>query len=131
MRGHSQQVERARVFRIDIADKPVEALSVGKTTGAMMGHRSCERLFGTAPGIHGDARLTSVARPISSEPQIHLAGASVDPDRLIAGQRPRRPVLRVARNVRGGMKNEPAAIRTPCSNIRVILNNVGAVMMSL
>src|SRR5216684_158475 len=99
MCDHSQKMERTCVFFIGIADKPVEAFSVGETTGAMMRDRSCERLFGTASGLHGDAGLTSVARPISSKTQINLAGASVDPDRLIAGQRARRPIHRVTCNV--------------------------------
>ena len=105
MRDHPQQVERTCVFRIGIADEPVKAFSVDQTTGTMMSHRSCERLFGTAPGIHGDiskakaTRRASVARPIAPEAQIDLAGAAVDPDRLIAGQRARRPIRRIACNV--------------------------------
>src|ERR1700732_2877016 len=126
-------MERARVFRIGIADQPVEALSFGETAGAMMGHRSRERLFGTAPGIHGDVPnprgLTSVARPITPEAQIDLTGISVDPDRLIARQGARRPKRRITGDVRGGMKNQRATIiwwRQSC----LILNNVGAVMVS-
>src|SRR6266852_2890215 len=54
MGDNSQKVERARVFRIGVADEPVEALSVGETAGAMLCHRSGERLFRMAAGIHGD-----------------------------------------------------------------------------
>src|SRR3981081_2345830 len=130
MCDHAQKMERPRVFWVGIADRPIEALSVVQTAGAMMSHRSCESLFGTAPGVHGDARLTSVARPISSETQIHLARAAVDPDRLIAGQRARRPVHRVTCNVQGGMRNQPAAAKwRPRNNLCLILNDVGAVMM--
>src|SRR5260370_294755 len=129
MRGHSQQMESARVVRIGVADQAVEAFSVDQTSGAMMSHRCRERLFGTAPCIHGDAGLRSIAGPISSEAEIHLAGASIDPDRLIAGQRTRRPVPRVARDVQGRMRDEPAAIWSACNNVRIILNNVGAVMV--
>src|SRR5664279_4047463 len=115
MRDHPQQVERTRVFRIGSADKPIEPFSVGETTGAMLSHRGRERLFRTAPGTHADISmasapgLTSVARPIAPETQIDLAGAAVDPDRLIAAQRARRPIRCVACNVGGGMENEPAA----------------------
>src|SRR5205807_8723201 len=55
---YSQKMERARVFRIGVADDSVEALGVGQMTGAMMSNRSCEYLFGTAPSIHGDSRLS-------------------------------------------------------------------------
>src|SRR5258708_35568137 len=133
MRDHSEQVERPRVFRIGLADTPVKALSLGQTTGAMMSHRSCERLFGTAPGIHGDISKGMaaglVAPPIASETQIHLAGGSVDPDRLIAGQRARRPRRRIACNVRGGMHHEPAAAIWRRWN-NVIPNDIGAGMMA-
>ncbi len=131
MCDHAEQMKRPRVFWIGIADQPVEPFGFSETAGAMVGQRSCERLFGTAPGIHGDARRSSLARPIAPEAQIHLAGFSVNPDRLIAGYGARRAELRVTRNVRPRMQNEAAAIRTPCSNIRLILNNVGAVMMSV
>src|ERR1700730_4112893 len=125
-------MERTRVFRITIADRPVEAFSVGQSAGAMMSHRGCKHLFGTAPGIHGDVPnpggLTSVARPITPEAQIDLTGASVDPDRLIAGQRARRPIRRITCDVRGGMKNQRATIigwRQSC----LIPHNVAAVVM--
>src|SRR6476469_8437671 len=132
MGEYSQKMESARIVRIAIADGPVQALSLGETTGAMMDHRSGERLFGTAPGIHGDVPkpggLTSVARPITPEAQIDLTGASVDPDRLIAGQCARRPKRRITGDVRGGVKNQRATMigwRQGC----LILNNVGAGMM--
>jgi hypothetical protein len=131
MCDHAEQMKRPSVCRIGIADQPVEPFGFSETAGAMVGQRSCERLFGTAPGIHGDARRSSLARPIAPEAQIHLAGFSVNPDRLIAGYGARRAVYCVACNVRSGMQNEAAAIWTPCSNIRLILNNVGAVMMSV
>src|SRR5216684_5681590 len=54
MGDNSQKVERARVFRIAVADEPVEALSVSETAGAMLRHRSGECLFRMAAGIHGD-----------------------------------------------------------------------------
>src|SRR5712672_4499716 len=99
MGDYSQKMERARVVRIAVADRPVQALSLGETTGAMMDHRSGERLFGTAPGIHDDVPnpggLTSVARPITPEAQIDLTRASVDPDWLIARQSARRPKRRI------------------------------------
>src|SRR3981081_3741026 len=97
-------MERARVVRIAIADRPVQALGLDETAGAMVRHRSCERLFGTAPGIHGDVPnpgvLTSVARPIAPEAKVDLAGASVDPNRLIARQRARRPARGAAGTTR-------------------------------
>src|SRR3977135_362896 len=100
MCGHSQQMKRTRVVRIGIAHRSVEAFSVGQTAGAMMSDRSCERLFGTARRAHGDISNprdpTSVARPIAPDTEINLAGAAIDPDRLIAGQRTRRPVPRHA-----------------------------------
>src|ERR1700682_6113754 len=99
MCDHSQKMERARVFLIGIADKPVEAFSIGQSAGAMMSHRGCERPFGRAPGTHGGAGLMSVAGPISSAAQIHFAGASVHPDRLIAGQRARQPIPRITSSV--------------------------------
>ena len=61
MRDHSQQVKRARILWIGIADQPVEPLGVDQTAGAMMSHRGCERLLGTAPGIHGDISKTKAA----------------------------------------------------------------------
>src|ERR1700730_9584188 len=99
MCDHSQKMERGGVFWMGTAEKPVEAFSIGQSAGAMMSHRGCERPFGRAPGTHGGAGLMSVAGPISSEAQIHFAGASVHPDRLIAGQRARRPIHRVTSNV--------------------------------
>src|ERR1700730_8767619 len=128
MCDHAEQMKRPRVFWIGIADQPVEPFGFSETAGAMVGQRSCERLFGTAPGIHGDARRSSLARPIAPEAQIHLAGFSVNPDRLIAGYGARRGVFFFSIKIRKGMENEAAAIWTPCSNIRLILNNVGAVM---
>src|ERR1700687_1078755 len=118
MGDYSQKMERTRVVRIAVADEPVEALSVGETAGAMLCHRSGERLFRMALGIHGDIPnaigLTSVARPITPKGKSYPTGASVDPDGLIAGQRARRPVHRVTCNVGRGMQNEPAAaIRAP------------------
>src|SRR5450759_3511634 len=98
---HSQKMICARVLWIGIAGEPVEALGVDQATGPMMGHRGCERLLETAPGIHGDISKTktpgstSVARPIAPEAQVDLAGVSVDPYGLIAGQRARRPERRV------------------------------------
>src|ERR1700676_1540173 len=103
MGGYSQQMERARVFWIAVADQPVEALGIDQTAGAMMSHCGCERLFGTAPDTHASISnakgLTSVARPIAPEAEVDLAGAAVDPHRLIAGQRARRPIHRVTGNV--------------------------------
>jgi hypothetical protein len=65
MRDHAQQMKCARIFRIGIADKSTKPLGFIETTGAMLRHRGGERLFGTAPGIHGDIfdlrGLTSVA----------------------------------------------------------------------
>src|SRR5450631_2306785 len=79
----------------------------------MMRHCSCECLFRTAPGVHGDIpnprSLKSVARAITPETQIDFAGASIDPDRLIAGQRARCPVRRITCNVGGRMHDKPAA----------------------
>src|ERR1700736_1742834 len=130
MGDHAQKMDRTCVVRIGITDQPVEALSIGQTTGAMMSNRSCERLFGTAPGIHGDAGLASVARPIASKTHVYLTGAAVDPHRLIAGQCARRPVHCVTCNVQGGMHDEPAAaIWRPVNNRCLLLNDIGAVMM--
>src|SRR4030088_3179876 len=53
MGEYSQKMERARIVRIGVADESVKALGVGQTPGAMMRNRSGERLFGTAPDIHG------------------------------------------------------------------------------
>src|SRR5260370_41502514 len=103
-------MKRPRVFRIGIADQPVEPFGLSETAGAMMSHRSFERLFGPAPGIHGEARRSSFARPIAPEAQIHLTGLSINPDRLIAGDRARRAVLRITCNVRSWMQNEGRAI---------------------
>src|SRR5258705_12510370 len=95
MGDHSQEMERTRVVWVGIADDPIEAFSVGEAAGAMLSHRGCERLFGTARRVHGDISnprgLTSVARPIAPETEVELAGAAIDPDRLITGQRSRRP----------------------------------------
>src|ERR1700730_6942946 len=54
-------------------------------------------------------RLAPVARSIAPKAQIYLTGAAIDPDRLVAGQRARRPKRRVACDVRGGMQDERAA----------------------
>ena len=102
MRDHSQKMECTRVFRVGIAGKAVEAFSFNQTTGTMMRYRGCERLFGTASGTHHDISkmiVRSVAGSIASETQIHLTRASIDPDRLIAGQRARRAIYRVTCNV--------------------------------
>jgi hypothetical protein len=62
MRDYSQKMERTRVLRVDIAGKAVEAFSVNQTTGTMMSHRGCERLFGTAPSTHDDVSKMIVRR---------------------------------------------------------------------
>src|SRR6202171_6341148 len=96
MGGYSQKMECSRVFWIAVADQPVEALGIDQTAGAMMSHCGCERLFGKALDTHASISnakgLTSVARPIAPETEVDLAGAAVDPHRLIAGQRARRRV---------------------------------------
>jgi hypothetical protein len=129
-------VEGACVVRIGFTDKPVEAFSLPQATGAMMNHRGGERLLGTAPGIHGDISkakspaLAPVARPVAPETQIDLAGAAVDPDRLIAGQRSRRPEGRIASDVGGGMQDERwAAIRARQDGLFLISDNVRVAMM--
>src|SRR5260370_29380303 len=134
MGEYSEKMERTRVVRIAVADKSVKALSVGQPAGTMMSGRSSEHLFIMAGGSHGvipDAKaLTPVAGPIAPKAKVYLTGASVDPDRLIAGQRARRPVHRVTCDVLSGMQDEPAAaVWHRWDNLRLIPNNVGTVMM--
>jgi hypothetical protein len=45
MGDHAAEVECTRVVWITSADGLVETLRLGETTGAMMTHRSCERLL--------------------------------------------------------------------------------------
>src|SRR5882757_7861071 len=111
MGAYTQEMERTRVIRICLAGPAVEPFGPAATTGAMLRQRPRQRLFGTAAGVHEDISkgFTSVAGPIAPKTKVDLAGAAVDPDRLIAGQRARRPVRRIACDVRGRMKNQ----RTP------------------
>src|SRR6266853_2247956 len=136
MGDHAQKMERPCVVRIGVADLPVQALGIGKTAGAMMRQRSCERLFGTDVGTHGDIskaeapRLAPVARPIAPKAKIYLTGAAIDPDRLVAGQRARRPKRRIAGDVRGGMQDErTAAIRRRRKRLFLISDDVRVAMM--
>src|SRR5260370_35799983 len=136
MGDHAQKMKRPGVVGIGIADDPVEAFSVGEATGAMMSHGRGKRLFGAARRVHGDIsnrnNLTSVARPIAPETEVDLAGAAIDPDRLIAGQRARRPVPRITCYVRSGMKNQPAAaIGSRQDGLFLIADHVAVAMMSL
>src|SRR5258708_15402126 len=112
MGDHAQEMERTRVIRICLAGQAVEPLGLAETTGAMLRHRRRQRLFGTAAGVHEDISkgFTSVAGPIAPKAKVDLAGAAVDPDRLIARQRARRPVRRIACDVRGRMKNQRTSI---------------------
>src|SRR5450631_970183 len=71
--------------------------------------------------------LTLFARPITSEAEIDLTGASIDPDRLIAGQRARRPKRRIAGNVRSRMQHQRAGVRWRL----LVTNDACAVMVSL
>src|ERR1700694_2595726 len=52
----------AGVFRIGIANQPVEALGVDQAAGAMMGHRGRECLLGTAPVVHREISKTKGSR---------------------------------------------------------------------
>src|SRR5216684_2812443 len=135
MGDHAQEMKRPGVVGIGIADDPVEAFRVVEATGAMMSHCRCKRLFGAARRVHGDISnrndLTSVARPIAPETEVDLAGAAIDPDRLIAGQRARRPVPRITCDVRSGMKNQPAAaIGSRQDGLFLIADHVAVAMMS-
>src|ERR1700722_11336829 len=67
-------------------------------------------------------QLAPIARPIAPETQIHLAGTAIDPDRLIAGQRARGPVWRVACDVLGGVHHQPTAIG-PRRNRRFLISD--------
>lgn len=51
-----------------------------------------------------------VAGPVSSQPEIDLAGTTIHPHRLIAGYRPRRTVDSVTCNIVGGVRDQPATI---------------------
>src|SRR3979411_3204373 len=118
-------MKSTRVCWIGIAGKPVKAFGVCQTARTMMSGRGCERLFGTASDIHNDipkltAHLTSIARPITPKDQVHLTGASVNPDGLLARQRARQSIRRHTCNVRGGMQNEPAAA-IGCRQNRLLL----------
>src|SRR5260370_6957052 len=111
MGEYSEKMERTRVVRIAVADKSVKALSVGQPAGTMMSGRSSEHLFIMAGGSHGvipDAKaLTPVAGPIAPKAKVYLTGASVDPDRLIAGQRPPRPVHPLPSHVLPPLQHQP------------------------
>src|ERR1700730_4051431 len=136
MGDHAQKMERTCVARIGVADLPVQALGVRKPAGAVVRQRSCERLFGTAPGTHGDiskagsSSLAPVARPIAPRAEVYLTRAAIDPDRLVARQRAGRPIRRIACDVRGGMQDKrTAGIRCRRKRLLLISDDVRVAMM--
>src|SRR5581483_1061450 len=65
-----------------------------------------EGLAAVTSGLEYRVGAESIARPGAPKTEINLAGASIDPDRLIAGQSTGGPIVSVAGNVGGRVINQ-------------------------